>query len=192
MDKITNMSPTEHCKMQENEEKGKLPRNLSKKTIKAIELANSGMAPRDALETVNGCRKVSANAASIFKKKLEKYSLLHPQTVKLANKVILDVLRGTERKTTQQRVTKSGEVIDIIETIAPSHTNQIEAAKMVYDRFEPIIKINENNNNNTDMLGMVVLALQHPQRAENRAVLGKVLGKVEQDPDVIDIPPVDK
>ena len=155
-----------------------------------MELCNAGYEAKEALTIVNGNRPPQPSDVSHFKNRYKKYSLLHPQTVKLANSVILNVLRGEQRQVPQQRVTKSGEVVDIIETITPSHTNQLEAAKMVYDRFEPVIKINENNNNNTDMLGMVVLALTSPNKTESREILGK--GKVEQEPDAIDVQPVDK
>ena len=35
-------------------------------------------------------------------------------------------------------MTKAGQVVDYIETIAPSDSNILAAASMVYDRFEPV------------------------------------------------------
>ena len=81
---------------------------------------------------------LALNLVGKVKQKVKKYSLLQPSTVKSANNQIKRILAGETREISQQAVTKAGEVVDYIETIAPSDSNIIAAASMVYDRFEPV------------------------------------------------------
>lgn len=107
------------------------------KTLTAIQLVNSEVDPRTALQIVNNKDKISPSAVHYLKQKVNKWSLKHPKTVKAANSQVTRILSGETRSIPQQKVTKSGEVVEFTETIAPSDSNILAAAAMVYDRFEP-------------------------------------------------------
>lgn len=108
------------------------------KTKDAITMIQAGINPAEALKYVNLKDNISGSAVAKIKQKVKKYSLLQPSTVKSANNQIKRILAGETREISQQAVTKAGEVVDYIETIAPSDSNIIAAASMVYDRFEPV------------------------------------------------------
>lgn len=82
---------------------------------------------------------------SKLKSKIEKLSLKHGKIVKKAHKIVVDVLDGKESKDTV--LLKNGRKVTV--KIKPSLSQQIDVAKMVYDRYEPIQKgslvtINQN------------------------------------------------
>ena len=111
---------------------------LMPKTLEAFKLVAAGLEPREALQAVNCTKKISSQSVSVFKKKLKKYSLTSPSIVKSANNQIKRILAGEVREVPKQAVTKAGEVVDYTEVIAPSDTNILAAASMVYDRYEPV------------------------------------------------------
>jgi len=110
------------------------------KTLAAIKMVNNQVDPYTALQLVNNKDKISAAAVCKLKKKVNKYSLTHPKLVKAAKNQVERILSGETREIEQQKVTKDGQVVDYIETIAPSDTNILAAAALVYDRYEPVIK----------------------------------------------------
>ena len=111
---------------------------LSNKTLEAFKLVEAGLEPAEALKAVNYTAKISQTSVSQFKAKLRKHTLTNPAIVKSAHGQIKRILKGETREVNQQTVTKDGQVIDYIETIAPTDSNILAAASMVYDRFEPV------------------------------------------------------
>jgi hypothetical protein len=131
------------------------PLNLTPKGIAQMKLLDSGVNAMDALLLTNPLKdKVSAVAVHKLKAKYKRYSLQAPGTIKLAHNQIKRILSGEERVLDQQRVTKDGRVIDYKEVIAPSDTNIIAAACMVYDRYEPAIKVQANINMDVDPVSL--------------------------------------
>jgi hypothetical protein len=117
------------------------------KTQKAIELVvNHGLTPSDALCLATGKQQIDSGTLSRFRAKVQKHSLARPAMVKLAHSVVQDVLRGKADSVTTQKLGKNGQVVDIIEQIAPTHTNKLAAAAMVFDRAEPVVRQNVNLN----------------------------------------------
>ena len=112
--------------------------NYYPKTIEAIKMIQAGIDPAQALKYSNFKDNVSESAIAKIKQKARKYSLLHPTLVKSARTQVKRILGGETREIHQQSVTKAGQVVDYIETIAPSDSNILAAASMVYDRFEPV------------------------------------------------------
>ena len=112
--------------------------NYYPKTIEAIKMIQAGIDPAQALKYSNFKDNVSESAVAKIKQKARKYSLLHPTLVKSARTQVKRILGGETREIHQQSVTKAGQVVDYIETIAPSDSNILAAASMVYDRFEPV------------------------------------------------------
>ncbi len=108
------------------------------KTIQAIKLVSIGETPEEALKLVNNKNKITSGAVSHLRKKIRKYSLTHPKLVKLAQDVVLDTLKGEVTELQQEKVTSTGQRVEYIERIAPTVTNKLAAAAMVYDRFEPV------------------------------------------------------
>jgi hypothetical protein len=114
----------------------KQPKYLQK-TLDAIKLVDNGADPTTALQITNGKANITRYAVDKFKAKYRRYSLTNPSTVKSAHNQIKRILEAEARTIPQQRVTKEGQVVDYIETIAPTDTSILAAAAMVYDRFEP-------------------------------------------------------
>ena len=56
----------------------------------------------------------------------------------LAIRAVKDNLKRIENEITVQKVTQKGEIVDIIVIEKPSFSNQLEAARLVLDRAEPI------------------------------------------------------
>jgi hypothetical protein len=111
---------------------------LLQKTLDAIQLVNNGADARTALQITNSKADISNVAVYKFNQKYKKYSLTHPKLIKSANNQIKRILAGETREIDQQAVTKAGDVVDFKQTIAPSDSNILAAASMVYDRFEPV------------------------------------------------------
>ncbi len=110
---------------------------LASKTIQAIKLIEAGIPDREALALVNGKDVISSAGLSKFRQKVRKYSLVAPQTVKLAHRTVLDILHGTPRIEEHRKATNDG-VIEYQDNVYPTYTHQLGAAQMVYDRYEPI------------------------------------------------------
>ena len=119
----------------ENTEK---PLNLSPKGLAQMKMMANGVDARTTLLLTNPHKDtISRESVSKVRAKFKKWSLQSPEIVKLAHQVVRKTLKGEAIKYTQQKVTKSGEIVTYTETIAPSITNQLAAAGMVYDRYEP-------------------------------------------------------
>jgi hypothetical protein len=110
----------------------------SPKTLETIRLVSAGADPRTALQISNNKSNIADVTVNKFKAKYKKYTLTHPKLLKTASSQVSRILSGEARAITQQKVTKSGQVVNYTETIAPSDTNILAAAAMVYDRFEPV------------------------------------------------------
>jgi hypothetical protein len=126
---------------------GGKPPQLYGKTKRIINLINNhGHEPREAIKLVTGNTTPNRNTVADIRQKAARYSLQRPAMVKLAHKVVADTLKGKADQIHQQKVNKDGQVVDFIEQIAPTHTNKLAAAAMVFDRAEPVIRQNVNLN----------------------------------------------
>jgi hypothetical protein len=152
--------------------------NLYPKTIAAINMVNAGIDPTTALQNVNLTKQISKTAVHNFNKKYQRYLLSNPKIVKLAHQVVENTLKGTTRQVEQQTVNKAGEIVNYTEQIAPSFTNQLEAAKMVYDRIDPIQREQEQKGN-ADILSLVVLAIAGKVEGETQKVIEMPVDTVE-------------
>ena len=116
------------------------------KTQKALHLLQThDISPKDALTLARGSVP-SRDAVTKFKQKAARYSLTRPAMVKLAHNVVKDTLIGQVQSYTTEKIGKNGQVVTIVETIAPTVTNQLAAAAMVFDRAEPVVRQNVNLN----------------------------------------------
>ena len=110
-------------------------------------LVENGVSVLDAGKAVG----YKGNTPYNIKTKINKLSLIHPKMVKSAARVIRDVLDLKPIEVERTTVTKSGQVVDYTDNIYPSHTNAIQAAAMVYDRVEPVVRQQVNLNLNADI-----------------------------------------
>jgi len=124
------------------------------KTLEAFKLVEAGLSPKQALQAVNYTSKISPTSVSTFKQKLKKHSLTAPKLVKSAHNQIARILAAETREIEQQKVTKDGQVIDYTETIAPSDTNILAAAALVYDRYEPVVRQSVQINIDVDPINL--------------------------------------
>jgi hypothetical protein len=131
----------------------KKPGTLNRTTKKALSLcATTGIEPREALTLVNNGRIPAKETINNLKVNLDKYRLSHPRMVKLARNVVLETLKGNGRDNVTQAFSKTtGEVVDIVEHLSPSFTNQLAAAQMVYDRSDPVVHQALNINLNAEV-----------------------------------------
>jgi hypothetical protein len=130
------------------------------KTLQAFKMVEAGINPKDALKYVNLKENISPEAVSHFKRKYKTNFLKHPSIVKQAGKQIERILNGEVRVLTKQAVTKLGDVIDYKEEIAPSDTNIIAVASLVYDRVDPVINHNVNVNIGVPLLDLAVYGVR--------------------------------
>ena len=130
------------------------------KTRDAMQLVNAGIDPELALKFANQKDKIRPETVSRFKQKLKKHTLTSPVMVKSAANQVKRILAGEVREIEQQVVTKSGQVVDYIEHIAPSDANILAAASMVYDRYEPVIKGDAGNTTNIGSITVLSPALE--------------------------------
>ena len=122
-------------------------RGLYAKTERACQLiVHHGVEPREALKLATGNPSPGRTAVMEIKQKAARYSLSRPAMVKLAHKVVADTLKGKPDQIVQQKVDKNGQVVEYVEQIAPTHTNKLAAASMVFDRAEPVVRQNVNLN----------------------------------------------
>lgn len=138
------------------------PLNYQPKTLAAIKMVNHGVSPKEALQIVNNTDKISNVAVHKFKKKINKYSLTHPSTVKLAKNQIVRILAGEPREEVRQKVTKDGQVVEYTEKVYPTDTNISAIAFGVYDRYEPVIARTENVNVNVSPVDLAIYRSQNP------------------------------
>lgn len=131
-----------------------LPR-LTPKGLAQLTMIENGVDVKTALLLTNTYKDtVSPQAVSKARAKFKKYSLAAPSTIKSANSQIKRILSGETREITQQRATKDGKVVEFTEVIAPSDTNILAAASMVYDRYEPVVKQTLNVNVECDPVNL--------------------------------------
>ena len=120
-------------------DKPQKPLHLTPKGKAQMLMLDAGVNARTALLLTNPDKdKISRVAEHKLRAKYRKYSLTRPSTVKLAERAILDTLQDRVIQHAAQKVTKDGEVVDYTETIAPTYTNKLAAAAVVYDRYEPV------------------------------------------------------
>lgn len=157
-----------------------MPKTLQK-TRDAILMVQAGIDPESALKYTNLKTKVSAKQVSVLRQKVKKYSLQAPSVVKSANNQLKRILAGEVRTVDKQAVTKAGEVVDYTEVIAPSDTNILAAASMVYDRYEPVKGQSAGPTGNTyiDLSQYDVKVINH-----NEQPVKQVINKEQQ---VVDI-----
>ena len=133
---------------------------LTSKTKRIINLINNhGHDPREAIKLVTGNTSPARDTVRLVRQKAARYSLARPAMVKLAHNVVKNVLEGKTREVKQQKVDSKGIVVDYIETQAPTATNQLQAAAMVFDRVEPVI--NRNVNLTGDLKDFLPVDLEH-------------------------------
>ena len=125
--------------------KGALAHN-TKKALKLI--VEHGVEPKDAYELVNG-REAGKQAITGLNAKVQEYSLQTVEMQRLAGRVVKNALKGKPVECTRTSIDKqTGQPIEYIEKMYPSHTNMLAAASMVQDRVDPIVRQNINLNGN--------------------------------------------
>lgn len=133
------------------------PRKMRSTTQQAMKLVlEHHVEPKDALFLAHG-RPVDKSAVTQFKAKVARYSLTRPAMIKLAHDVVKNTLAGQADTYTTQKLHRDGTVKTVTETIAPTHTNKLAAAAMVFDRAEPVIRQNVNLNGDLKDFMPVVL-----------------------------------
>ncbi len=138
-------------------QKATTPR-LYQKTEQAVKLiVNHGLDAKTALKLATGNPNPGRTAVGELRRKAARYSLTRPAMVKMAHDVVKKTLAGEPDSYTTQKLTRSGEVVTVTETVAPTHTNKLTAAAMVFDRAEPVIRQNVNLNGDLKDFMPVVL-----------------------------------
>ncbi len=82
---------------------------------------------------------LSPQSGTLIQRKLDRrYDLTNKTFIKLASKVVKNILSGEPTEIKKDVVGKDGQVVEITERIYPSHPVRLEAAKMSYDRYQPV------------------------------------------------------
>jgi hypothetical protein len=112
------------------------PRTVRKN--KVLEYMNKGLSAREAYTLVHPGDEPTTRRMQQLTKEHKALTLTSPPMVEAAHNVILETLEG--------KVIISGG-----EKIIPTASNRLQAAAMVLDRAEPIIRINQNLNINSEL-----------------------------------------
>ena len=99
---------------------------------------------RSQIAEVLGINRVSVHR---IEKRNKKKSVADKALHHLAIRAVKDNLKRIESVTKQQRVTNKGEVVDISVIEKPSFSNQLDAARLVLDRAEPIKQADSGQGN---------------------------------------------
>lgn len=124
----------------------KTPRFYGKTQRAADLVVKHGVEPREALLIANNGKLPDRSNIARFKEKCAKYSLSSPKMEKKAYNLLNQVLEMRPLELKQQTVNRQGEVVEYTETIAPTFTNGLAAAAMVFDRTQGIVNKSLNVN----------------------------------------------
>jgi len=76
---------------------------------------------------------------SLTDKKIDKkYDLTNQAFTRLASKVVKKILKGDPTIIRHQELDRNGNLVEIIKDQYPKHSDQLHAAGMVYDRYQPV------------------------------------------------------
>jgi hypothetical protein len=110
----------------------------TKRKNKVFEYMNRGLSVEEAYALAFPGEDATQRRMQQYKKEFKTLTLTRPEMVESAHKVIKDTLDA--------KVIIRGD-----DKIIPTYSNRLQAAAMVLDRAEPIIKINQNLNVNTEL-----------------------------------------
>ena len=114
------------------------------KTKDAIAMVQAGISPENALKYANLKDKVSAKQVSVLRGKVRKHTLTSPKAVKLAHDCVIDTLQGKGVPEYDSEGNQIGE------RCIPTATNRNDITRLIYDRYEPAIKVQANINMDID------------------------------------------
>ena len=112
-------------------------RKAVKQTV--LEYMDKGLSAEEAYCIANPGHTPTARLLQLYRKEHQHITLSHPVLVAKAQDAIAETLDG------HTIVTEQGE------TITPTYSNRLQAAQMVLDRAEPIIKVSHNLNVNASV-----------------------------------------
>ena len=104
---------------------------------KVLQYMDKGLSAEESYCIANPGHTPTKRLMQMYRKEHQTLLLTNPILVEAAQNVIADTLDGIALEV-------NGELI------APTHSNRLQAAQMVLDRAEPIIKINQNLNINAE------------------------------------------
>jgi hypothetical protein len=99
---------------------------------------DKGLSAEEAYALANPHHSPTKRLMQMYRKEHQNIVLANPILVEAAHNAIAETLDGVVLE-------RNGE------KIIPTYTNRLAAAQMVLDRAEPIIKINQNLNINSDI-----------------------------------------
>jgi hypothetical protein len=118
------------------EELEQIAMNLPPKMLGYTLIQDAGLKKTECAQILG----ISNGRVSQIDRELQQWGLKNLKMVRLAHNVVKNVLKGMPQEQARRAATKDGQVIDYIDNIYPTHTNQLQAATMVYDRVEPVRK----------------------------------------------------
>ncbi len=75
----------------------------------------------------------------LIEKRIDKrYDLTNKTFIKLASKVVKNILSGEPTEVKKEVIGKDGQVVEITDKIYPTHPVKLQAAGMIYDRYQPV------------------------------------------------------
>jgi len=110
--------------------------NAKKKLV--MEYMTKGLTAEEAYAVANPGHAPTKRLMQMYRKEHQTVTLSNPVLVEAAQNVIAETLDGLVLE-------RNGE------KIIPTYSNRLQAAQMVLDRAEPIIKINQNLNINSSV-----------------------------------------
>ncbi len=82
---------------------------------------------------------LSPQSGTLIQRKLDRrYDLTNKTFIKLASKVVKNILSGEPTEVKKEVIGKDGQVVEITDKIYPTHPVKLQAAGMIYDRYQPV------------------------------------------------------
>lgn len=128
-----------------------IPDDLSEVDKAFVVLRANGFSKKKAYEIASGKTDFHPSTPNAKEKAIRSRSIVNPELVDLAHKAIQDTLTMTPQDITRTVVTKEGDTITFKDKLYPSHSNKLDAAKMIVDRDEPAVQKHMNLNVNADV-----------------------------------------
>jgi len=128
-----------------------LPEGISKRDKAFAVLRANGFNIKDSYEIAGKKTGCSDSAPSHQEKKVRSLSIINPELIKSAHQAVKDTLEMKSQPVTRTMVTKNGEAVTYNDNLYPSHSNRLEAARMVIDRDEPTIQKQVRMNLNAEV-----------------------------------------
>lgn len=157
--------------------------NLTPQEKAYAALKASGLEKAEIAKVLGIKKKSKDSRVSQLERSVKTKSIVNPKMVKLAHKAVEETLEMQPVTVTEVMTDKDGEQKTIEKKLYPSHSNRLDAAKMILNRSEPEVQKHLNVNvDGKDIQNLVDLS--HYSEPEKEEVIEVDVTETSQNNDV--------